>query len=87
MDYVVMSAGDLANALLMRGVSLPKQARLWGVSPLQLRNYRKGASETPRIDTAYNVLQNITVDGLQVVLSPYKSPDSVVEAYKLSQGQ
>lgn len=78
-----MSAGELANTLLERGVSLPKQSKLWGVTPLQLRNYRKGASETPRVDVAYNVLQNIKLDGKLVVISPYTSPDSVCEAYDM----
>ena len=79
-----MSAGELANRLLERGISLPKQSKLWGVTPLQLRNYRKGASETPRIDVAYNVLQNITLDGQLVVVLPYTSPESITEAYNMS---
>ena len=80
-DFKTMSAAELVTHLKDQGLSLSKQAPLWGVSKLQVHYYKTGYTRQPSPDVCMNVFKRIRVEGKPVLIDIYKTPEDLEQAY------
>jgi len=80
-EFTHMSLSALVVHLKSQGLSLSKQAKLWGVTSLQVHYYKTGKTKQANPSVCMHVYENIKVDSLPVLIDIYKSPEDLQQAY------
>lgn len=76
-----MSLSGLVTHLKSQGLSLEKQAPMWGVTKLQVHYYKTGHTQQASPKVCMHVYENIKVDGLPVLIDNYDTLEDLKQAY------
>ena len=82
METTKTNISDLVTYLQTQGLSYEKQAPLFGVTPLQVRNYKTGFTKKPSVKVAWNVLTNVMQEGKPVLLEPFDTVEALEFAFQ-----
>jgi len=77
-SYVSKSIKDLCIQLNKDGLSQENIGKLIGVSRLQVTNYVTGKTKATKPRVAFNVWDNVKIEGLPVLLDTYKNPEHLL---------
>jgi len=80
-EFTHMSLAGLVSHLKGQGLSLNKQAKLWGVTSLQVHYYKTGKTKQANPEVCMNVYKNIKVEGKPVLINNYDSYEALEQAY------
>lgn len=80
-DFTPMGLSELVRYLKGQGLSLSKQAKLWGVTPLQVHYYKTGKTKQANPAVCMHVFEHVKVKGLPVLIDTYDSPEDLKQAY------
>ena len=80
-EFKLMKLAELVNYLKGQGLSLNKQAKLWGVTPLQVHYYKSGKTKQANPGVCMHVYKNIKVEGKSVLIDNYDTPEALQQAY------
>lgn len=64
-----------------QGLSLNKQAKMWGVTPLQVHYYKTGKTQQASPKVCMHVFKNIKVEGKPALIDTYDTPEDLQQAY------
>ncbi len=74
-NYTSKSIKEVCIQLQKDGLSLDNIGKLLNVSRLQVNNYIIGKTKTPKPQVAFNIWDNVKLEGLPVLLDLYKNPE------------
>ena len=76
-----MAQSSVVRYLKGQGLSLSKQAPMWGVTSLQVHYYKTGKTKQANPEVCMNVFNNIKIEGLPVLLDFYETYEDLEQAY------
>ncbi len=81
-EFKSMGLSSLVRYLKGQGLSLAKQSKMWGVTPLQIHYYKTGKTKQANPGVCMHVFNNIKVENKPVLIDSYDTPDALRQAYK-----
>lgn len=82
-DYIELSIKSLVDILLKDQLMTKDEvAEVLGIIPLQVYNYEIEKTLTPRPNVAWHIWNNVQVNGKQVLIKDYVTPDILERKYK-----
>lgn len=80
-EFTPMGLSQLVCYLKGQGLSLNKQAKLWGVTPLQVHYYKTGKTKQANPGICMHVYENVKVQGKPVLIDTYASVEDLKQAH------